>query len=319
MVTTNTEIQKVEQAKRITDAQDKLFNTLFGVTGGQQGLLQQPLSVPEQKVVGFSPDQQAAFNLARTQGIGSYQPFLDAASQAQTAALGTTGAGVQTLGGAVYEPTAERLDQFRDPYQKLVTDEALKEIDRQAAMAQNQLAGKAVQSGAFGGSRFGLQQSELARNAQDLRSRRVFEDLSRNFQQAQAANQAANTQRMQAAQQFGNLGRQTADIAGGIASIGGATQKGISTDVATLSGIGGMQQQLGQQIEDANVANQLRQEQLPFERLAFGSNIVAQQAPFGGTQTQTISPLSQVNPYLQAASGIGSLGVGLGSLIKGFD
>jgi hypothetical protein len=315
---TNTEIQKVEQAQRITDAQDKLFNTLFGVTGGQQGLLQQPLSVPEQKVVGFSPDQQAAFNLAR-QGIGSYQPFLDAASQAQTAALGTTGAGVQTLGGAVYEPTAERLDQFRDPYQKLVTDEALKEIDRQAAMAQNQLAGKAVQQGAFGGSRFGLQQSELARNAQDLRSRRIFEDLSRNFQQAQAANQAANTQRMQAAQQFGNLGRQTADIAGGIASMGGAAQKALSTDVATLSGIGGMRQQLEQQVEDANVANQLRQEQLPFERLAFGSNIVAQQAPFGGTQTQTISPLSQVNPYLQAASGIGSLGVGLGSLIKGFD
>jgi hypothetical protein len=315
---TNTEIQKVEQAQRITDAQDKLFNTLFGVTGGQQGLLQQPLSVPEQKVVGFSPDQQAAFNLAR-QGIGSYQPFLDAASQAQTAALGTTGAGVQTLGGAVYEPTAERLDQFRDPYQKLVTDEALKEIDRQAAMAQNQLAGKAVQQGAFGGSRFGLQQSELARNAQDLRSRRIFEDLSRNFQQAQAANQAANTQRMQAAQQFGNLGRQTADIAGGIASMGGAAQKALSTDVATLSGIGGMRQQLGQQVEDANVANQLRQEQLPFERLAFGSNIVAQQAPFGGQQTQTIAPLSQVNPYLQAASGIGSLGVGLGSLIKGFN
>jgi len=315
---TNTEIQKVEQAQRITDAQDKLFNTLFGVTGGQQGLLQQPLSVPEQKVVGFSPDQQAAFNLAR-QGIGSYQPFLDAASQAQTAALGTTGAGVQTLGGAVYEPTAERLDQFRDPYQKLVTDEALKEIDRQAAMAQNQLAGKAVQQGAFGGSRFGLQKSELARNAQDLRSRRIFEDLSRNFQQAQAANQAANTQRMQAAQQFGNLGRQTADIAGGIASMGGAAQKALSTDVATLSGIGGMRQQLGQQVEDANVANQLRQEQLPFERLAFGSNIVAQQAPFGGQQTQTIAPLSQVNPYLQAASGIFSLGVVIGSLIKGFN
>ena len=58
---------------------------------------------------------------------------------------------------------------------------------------------------------------------------------------------------------------------------------------------------------------------MPFERLAFGSNIVAQQAPFGGQQTQTIAPLSQVNPYLQAASGIGSLGVGLGQLIKGFD
>ena len=36
-----------------------------------------------------------------------------------------------------------------DQYQKDVTGEALKEIDRQAAMASNQLAGKAVQAGAF--------------------------------------------------------------------------------------------------------------------------------------------------------------------------
>jgi hypothetical protein len=273
--------------------------------------------VPEQKVVDFTGPQEAAFNLAQ-QGIGAFQPFLDAASQAQTAALGTAGAGVQTLAGAQFEPTAARIQQFMDPYQQNVTQEALKEIDRQQQIAENQLAGQAVKAGAFGGSRFGIAQSELARNAADLRSRRVFEDLSRNFQQAQAASQAANTQRLQAAQQFGNLGRQTADIAGSIASLGGAQQQAIGTDVATLSGIGGLQQQLGQRVEDVNVANQLRQQQLPFERLGFASNIVAQQAPFGGSQTQTVAPLSQVNPFLQAAGGIGSLGVGLGQLIKGF-
>jgi hypothetical protein len=41
---TNVEIQRVEQAQRIQEAQDKLFNTLFGVQGGQPGLLQQKLS-----------------------------------------------------------------------------------------------------------------------------------------------------------------------------------------------------------------------------------------------------------------------------------
>ena len=250
---TNTEIQKVEQAKRITDAQDKLFNTLFGVTGGQQGLLQQPLSVPEQKVVGFSPDQQAAFNLARTQGIGSYQPFLDAASQAQTAALGTTGAGVQALGQMNFDPN--RVQAFMDPYQQNVTNEALKEIDRQSQMASNQLAGKAVQAGAFGGSRFGLQQSELARNAQDLKSRRIFEDLSRNYQQAQATAQAANTQRMQQAQQFGNLGKATSGIGGVMAGLGAQTQQLGQSDVNQLMGIGGMQQQLMQKGFDTQTAN----------------------------------------------------------------
>ena len=321
-MSTNVEIQRVEQAQRIQDAQDKLFNTLFGVPAtatdpAKAGLLDQQLTVPQQKVVDFTGPQQAAFNLAQ-QGIGAYQPFLDAASAAQTAALGTTGAGVQTLAGAQFEPTAARIQQFMDPYQQSVTQEAIKEIDRQQQIAENRLAGDAVKAGAFGGSRFGVAQSELARNAADLRSRRIFEDLSRNFQQAQAASQAANTQRMQAAKTFGDLGAQTASIAGSIGSLGGAQQKAIGTDVATLSGIGGLQQQLGQRVQDVNVANALRQQQLPFERLGFASNIVAQQAPFGGSQTQTVAPLSQVNPFLQAASGISSLGVGLGSLIKGF-
>ena len=310
-------ISKVGVPTYISERQQQLLNTMFGQQGQPGGLLGQALTVPDQRVVGFTPTQQAAMQMAG-RGIGAYQPYLDAATAGMTTGLGTIGAGAQTLAGAQFEPTAERMAQFMDPYQQQVTQEALKEIDRQQQIAENQLAGQAVKAGAFGGSRFGIAQSELARNAADLRSRRIFEDLSRNFQQAQAASQAANTQRMQAAKTFGDLGTQTANIAGSIGSLGGAIQKAIGTDVATLSGIGGLQQQLGQRIEDVNVANALRQQQLPFERLGFASNIVAQQAPFGGSQTQTVAPLSQVNPFLQAASGIGSLGVGLGSLIKGF-
>ena len=47
-------------------------------------LLQQPLQVPMQQVAGFSPTQMAAMNLAQ-QGIGSFQPFLQAAQDAQAA------------------------------------------------------------------------------------------------------------------------------------------------------------------------------------------------------------------------------------------
>ena len=151
-----------------------------------EDLLKQPLQVPQQEVAPLTQTQLDA--MARAQeGIGSFQPFLDAATAAQTAGLGTLGAGAQTVAGAQFVPTKETLDQFRDPYQKAVTDEALKEIDRQQQIAENRLAGQAVKAGAFGGSRFGVAQSELARNAADLRSRRIFEDLSRNFQQAQAA------------------------------------------------------------------------------------------------------------------------------------
>ena len=274
-------------------------------------LIKQPLQVPQQQVAGFSPTQTAAMQRAYG-GIGAYQPFLDAAQASQAAALGTTGAGVQALGQMDFDPA--RAQAFMDPYQQSVTQEALKEVDRQAAMASNQLAGKAVQAGAFGGSRFGIQQSELARNAQDLKSRRIFEDLSRNYQQAQATAQAANTQRMQQAQQFGNLGKATSGIGGVMAGLGAQTQQLGQSDVNQLMGIGGMQQQLMQKGFDTNTANIAAMENAPFQRLSAGAGIMGQLLP-GGAGTQVVAPFAQTNPYAQAAGLLATGAGGLGALI----
>jgi len=274
-------------------------------------LLKKQVNVPEQQVAGFSQPQLAAMNRAM-QGIGAYQPFLDAAQASQAAALGTTGAGVQALGQMNFDPS--RAQAFMDPYQQNVTNEALKEIDRQAAMAQNQLAGKAVQAGAFGGSRFGIQQSETARNAQDLKSRRVFEDLSRNYQQAQAQAQAANTQRLQQAQQFGNLGKQTSGIGGMMAGLGAQTQQLGQSDINQLMGIGGMQQQLAQRMFDTQTANTAAMENAPFQRLSAGAGILGQLLP-GGAGTQVVAPFAQTNPYAQAAGLFATGAGGLGALM----
>ena len=273
---------------------------------------QQPLTVPQQQVIGFSPTQQSAMNLA-FQGIGSYQPFLDAAQAAQTAGLGTIGAGAQTVAGAQFVPTEATLDRFRDPYQRFVTDEAIKEIDRQAAMAQNQLAGQAVKAGAFGGSRFGIQQSELARNAADLKSRRVFEDLSRNFQQAQAAARAANQQRIQAGQVFGQLGRGASGIGGAMAGLGAQPQQLAGQDVQQLMGIGGLQQQLAQTALNVDYQNRLNLQNAPFQQLSTAAGILQQLSPQTVGQ-QTIAPLPQTNPFAQAAGIVGT-GVGLQNLL----
>ena len=274
-------------------------------------LLKQQVNVPMQQVAGFSPTQQAAMQQAY-QGIGAYQPFLDAAQATQAAALGTTGAGVQALGQMQFDPA--RAQAFMDPYQQAVTNEALKEIDRQQQMASNQLAGQAVQAGAFGGSRFGIQQSELARNAQDLKSRRIFEDLSRNYQQAQAAAQAANTQRMQQAQQFGNLGKITSGLGGAMAGLGAQTQAMGQSDINQLMGIGGMQQQLMQKQFDTQTANVAAMENAPFQRLSAGAGIMGQLLP-GGAGTQVVAPFAQTNPYAQAAGLLATGAGGLGALI----
>jgi hypothetical protein len=249
-------------------------------------------------------------NLAM-QGIGAYQPFLQAAQDTQAAALGTTGAGVQALGQMNFDPSAAQA--FMDPYQQSVTQEALKEIDRQQQMASNQLAGKAVQAGAFGGSRFGLQQSELARNAADLKSRRIFEDLSRNFQNAQASARAANQQRLQQGQMFGQLGRATSGIGGAMAGIGAQTQQMGQSDVNQLMGIGGLQQQLAQQGLNVDYQNQMALQNAPYQQLSTGAGILQQLLP-NMVGTQTVAPLPQTNPYAQAAGVIAGAG-GLAGLI----
>jgi hypothetical protein len=180
-------------------------------------------------------------------------------------------------------------------------------------MAQNKLAGEAVRAGAFGGSRFGVAQSELARNAQDLRSRRIFEDLSRNFQQAQAAARAANQQRIQAGQVFGQLGTATGRLGGAMAGLGSQVQQQQAADVGQLMGIGSLQQQQLQRELSADFANQLRAQQAPFETLSAGANILQALTPTTAA-TQTIAPLAQTNPYAQAA-GILTGGAGLAGLL----
>ena len=292
--------------ENIQQRQDQLLNTLFGIVDDPS-----TPDVDESKA-GLTPTQLDA--MARAQeGIGSFQPFLDAATAAQTAGLGTLGAGAQTVAGAEFVPTEATLDRFRDPYQKAVTDEALKEIDRQQQIAENRLAGQAVKAGAFGGSRFGVAQSELARNAADLKSRRIFEDLSRNFQQAQAASRAANQQRLQAGQVFGHLGRATSGIGGALAGLGAQTQALQGQDVNRLLGIGGMQQQQAQQELNVGTQNLAAMQNAPFQQLSTGAGILQQLLPNMVGQ-QTVAPLPQTNPFAQAAGIVGT-GVGLQSLL----
>ena len=308
--------------QNIQERQDQLLNTLFGIQDdpstpnvdeSKAGLIDRQIQVPQRTVEQLSQDELDAATRAR-QGLGAFQPFINTAEQAQLAGLGATELGTSVLQGSQFEPTLEAIKRFEDPYQKFVTDEAIKEIDRQAAIAQNKLAGDAVRAGAFGGSRFGIAQSELARSAQDLRSRRIFEDLSRNFQQAQQAAQTANQQRQQAAQVFGQLGTQASRIGQDFAQLGGQQQAGTARDVQMQAGIGSLQRQINQAARDAGVANLLAQEQAPFDRASFFSNVLAQQSPFVGS-TQTISPLSGTSPLLQAAGAVGGIATGLGQLI----
>ena len=267
---------------------DEAFNLRkFGRAGISQ-------AVPGFQFAGFTPEQQQAFGLASS-GIGSYAPYL------QQAGTDLGLAGANYLGGAQsYNPQSAKA--FMDPYQQQVTQQALQEYDRQGAMAQNQLAGNAVKGGVFGGSRYGVQEAELGRNLQDMKSRRIFEDMSRNYQQAQGAAMGSfadqQKRQMMAGQGLAGIAKQRA----GLGALGQQLGQG---DIQSLLGIGGMKQQLGQGMMEANRQQQLMAQREPFNRLGFASDIL--RGVPSGQISYTTQP--QTNPFAQAL-GLGIAGLG---------
>lgn len=275
----------------IQERTQQILNTLFG-TDGTTGLIEQPREIPAQQVAEFTPIQQAVSNAATSLapnitgaslGIGAFEPYMQQANTALTAAQ------------SQYTPTAQNISQFMDPYQSLVTQEALKELDRQAAMAQNQLSASAQAVGAFGGDREGVQRAELGRNLQDIKSKRIFEDLQRNYLQAlsgsQAAQESAAARSLYAAPQYRALATSASTLP--------------RQDIAFLQGIGGLQQQQTQAGLEAQRLNLLAQQAEPYERLDYAQGILSG-LPYP-SQSITSSPY-QYSPYSQA------LGLGIGAL-----
>ena len=235
-------------------------------------LAQQPISLPAIQVAAPSQLQQTGFGMAGQTGIGQQ----------------AVGEGIQSLQaglGAAYG--GPNISQFYNPYQSYVIDE----INRQAQQQQNQLAGQAVQAGAFGGGREGVQRAELQRATQQ------------NIGQAQ---QQGFGQALQAAQNQQQLQAQTGLSAGQALLGAGAQQQAMQQgDIQSLLQAGGIQQQLGQQALEAQRQTQLQQAYEPYQRTEFLKNIMTNLPTTQSSITATTAP--GANPLAQAA------GAGLGA------
>ena len=115
-----------------------------------------------QFVAGPGAFTQQAQSLAG--GLGSFAPFL------QTAAAGT--------GPQAYQ-------QFMSPFQKDVIDATLQEFDTQAAKGLPALAAQAINAGAFGGGREGVQRAEYQQASDRNRAALQSQLLQSGFGQAQ--------------------------------------------------------------------------------------------------------------------------------------
>ena len=207
-----------------------------------------------------------------------FAPTIAAESQLQQDAR-TAAAGLGSLTGPqAYQP-------FMSPYQQEVIDTTLAEFDRNQAIQQTGLRDAAIQRGAFGGARQGIQAAEAARGSEMNRASLQAQLLAQGFQQAQAA----------AAQ-----------------------------DLAAQQGLGQYQQQMGQAgqaqqqaILDAAAAAEREQQFQPFTQLGLIGQQLAQIQP-GAFPTQTVgyappaAPASPLATALGVGTGIASIGSKLG-------
>jgi hypothetical protein len=221
-------------------------------------------NVPDVRVAGLGALEQQGLGQAATTGVGTP----------------TTQAGI---GSVLQAQAGPNISQFYNPYQSYVLDE----INRQAQMAQNQLSGQAIQAGAFGGGREGVQRAEQER----ARLGAVGQAQQQGFQTALGAAQNQQQIGLQAGQQLGQLGVQ---------------QQAMSqADINQLMASGGLQRQLTQQALDAERQTALQRATEPLQRVEFLSNVYA--AGPKSTSGITAATAPTTSPLAQ------SLGSGLGA------
>jgi hypothetical protein len=225
---------------------------------------QEPIKIPGQQVAPLSGLEQQGITAAGQTGVGAP----------------TLGAGIGQVLSAAAGPN---ISQFYNPYQSYVLDE----INRQAAMGQNQLSAQAIGAGAFGGGREGVQRAEQ----EQRRLEAIGRAQQTGFQQALGAAQQQQQLGLAAGQQLGQLGAQQQQLA--------------QADINQLMAAGGLQRQLAQQALDAQRAVQLQQAYEPYQRAGFLSNIYA-----AGPKSQSQIEMATAP---QAAPLAQSIGTGLGA------
>ena len=262
----------------------------------------------QQFVAGEDPLQTSAIAKAQA-GVGSYEPYLQAA-QAGLGTAGTDVAAARTAAGGLGALTgAQAYQPFMSPYQQDVIDTSLTEFDRQAQMQQQQIRDASLgTAGAFGGGREGVQQAEYQTGSDRNRAMLQAGLLQQGFGQAQNQRQQAfaNQQAMQQA----NLGMGQAALGLGQAQMGlGQYERaGLGSAVGALGQLGSLRQ--AQTQAGLTAQQQMKQAQAyePYGRLSqYGQGITGLA---GGVASAQYAQPQQASPWssaLSTALGVGGL------------
>ena len=161
----------------------------------------------------YQQAQQGLQTAAQTaSGIRPFVDLMGTGYQNINQGTGVLGSAAQYVGGAAeqFDPSTQ-ISSFMNPYQQEVIDEATRQIDRQGEIAQQGLSAQAVRSGAFGGTREGVQRAELGRNLAEMKNQTILGGLQSGYadaaQRAQAAFEAQQARQAQAGQALAGIGQ----------------------------------------------------------------------------------------------------------------
>tara|TARA_R100001440_G_scaffold9948_1_gene18316 strand:+ start:682 stop:1560 length:879 start_codon:yes stop_codon:yes gene_type:complete len=256
----------------------------------------QPVEFPEVQIAGLTPIQKDAIERG-VAGIGAFQPMLQ------------SGADVVGMGVSALQPGSQQA--FMNPFIENVIDQNLADITRQGDIARQQIGSRAVQQGAFGGSRQAVAEQELQRNLADTFARQSAGLRAQAFESAQDRAQKAS-------ELFTKAGIATAGL-------GEAQQAANLRDIQLLSSLGGQEQAQQQSELDALRATSTQRQFEPYQRLSFMSDIFRGVPSTATTLSTTTTPdpsrISQVGGLLggvaSLAGAFGGGGGGLGGLLGG--
>lgn len=294
----STNIQR--EAPFLEDYRRRLMDSTFAATD-------QAITPQKRTIADFNEFQQAGFGLGAENMGYTIDPTtgkLTKTGQAIGDAEMQSGLAALQQAQKQYDPSTSNYKQFFNQYQSDVTQQALQQMDEQFKKQLNEQAGESVRGGTFGGSRYGVREAQLAKNLQDIKSQRIFQDLSNNFQQAQgnAMNtfEQAQARNLGAANQYQSMGAQKYNFG----------QQGL----ANLMSIGQQQQTMDQAKYDENMRYVTAQQQEPMSRLGFIGDILSRQP--SASQTYMQQPIPYTNPMVGAVgAGIAGLGA-YGSLMN---
>ena len=257
-----------------------------------------------------------------SQGVGSYQPYLQAAQTAQGQGAGALGQAATAVGGlgaiqnqAAASTGAQAYQPFMSPYQSQVIDATLSEFDKSRLGGQQQIRDAAVSSGNFGGGREGAMMGQY--NADSLADRSALQAqmLQQGFGQAQqAANQNFANQgqlfQMQNQQNLSNQG-----LAGAYGNqmnqqfgLSDFNRQGMGQDINALGSLGAVNQGYNQAQLTADQQQAQTGAYEPYGRLSqYGNALTGLAGGVAGGQYQEQGQSSPFQTALGTAMGLGGL------------